>query len=421
MIRAGRAVQLLVRRNLRQHALSTVATALSLALAGGLTMAVFVIEGQTRAAFTGELGFNAVLGGRGSALQLVLNSVFHLDTSPGNIPWKIYDEVRKRPYVEVAVPLAVGDNYLNYRIVGTTLDMFNKLEFQRGRRMSVAPGGRLFDPDLQEAVIGSVVAKRAGLTLGSTFNPYHGITYDPAQRHDDVYVVVGILEQTNTPNDRVIFIPIEGIFRMSGHTLRGDGGEYTPRRGKPIPDAVKEVSAVLLKLKAGQPGFHLFQEVNRQGRVATLAWPIGSVMGEIFDKLGWMAQVLRLLAYLVVCVAAASILTGIYNSLSARRRDYAILRALGAKRSVVFVSIIAEAKSIAALGALLSFGVYAGILTAAAYVVREQTGVVIEPWVAHEALWVTPLAMIAIGGVTGILPARKAYATDVASNLAPLS
>ncbi|QOJ15420.1 MAG: ABC transporter permease [Planctomycetia bacterium] len=421
MIHTGRAVLLLVRRNLRQHALSTIATALSLALAGGLTMAVFVIEGQTRAAFSGGLGFDAVLGGRGSPLQLVLNSVFHLDTSPGNIPWKLYTEIRRRPYVEAAVPISVGDNYLNYRIVGTSLDMFEKLNYQPGRRLTVAPGGRLFDPDLQEAVIGSVVAQRAGLSIGSTFNPYHGITYDPAQRHDDEYVVVGILEQTNTPNDRVIFIPIEGIFRMSGHTLRGDGGEYTPRRGKPIPDAVKEVSAVLLKLKPGQPGFHLFQEVNRQGRVATLAWPIGSVMAEIFDKLGWMAQVLRLIAYLVVCVAAASILTGIYNSLSARRRDYAILRALGARRGVVFVSIIAEAKSIAALGALLAFPVYAGILLAAALVVREQTGVVLDLWVGHPALWITPLAMIAIGGITGIIPARKAYATDVASNLAPLS
>src|SRR6187549_2035944 len=111
----------LVRHSLRQHALSTTITVISVGLATGLTMAVFAINRQTYEAFTGgQAGFDAVLGARGSQLQLVLNTVFHLETSPGNIPWSMYQEMARNPKVELAIPYAVGDNYKGYRIVGTT-------------------------------------------------------------------------------------------------------------------------------------------------------------------------------------------------------------------------------------------------------------------------------------------------------------
>lgn len=411
---------LLVRRSLRLHAFSSTITAASLALAGGLVMSVFAIEAQTRVAFTGgDLGYDAVLGGRGSPLQLVLNSVFHLDTSPGNIPWAAYDAIAKRPDVAIAVPIAVGDNYHGFRIVGTTLDMFEKLEFQHGRRLTIAPGGRLFDPALREAVVGRIAAEQTGLRVGDTIHPYHGIDFDEQQRHDDEYLIVGILEQTNTPNDRVIFIPIEGVYHMSGHELRGPDASRAARPGEPIPSEYKEVSAVLLKLRGPQAGQMLHYEINKQGRVATFAWPIGAVMGDLFDKLGWASRVLRLVAYLVVAVAAGAVLASIYNSMNERRRDFAILRALGARRATVFVSIVLEATGIATFGALASFIVYGAILSGAAYVVHQQTGVIIDRAALHPALYLAPLAMILLGALTGLLPAYKAYATDVASNLAP--
>ena len=116
-----RALLLIVRRSLRKHALSTTVTVVSAALASGLVMAVFAVAAQSRAAFAGgPVGFDAVLGARGSATQLVLNTVFHLETSPGNIPWTLYKEVSEDSTVELAIPYAVGDNYRGLRIVGTT-------------------------------------------------------------------------------------------------------------------------------------------------------------------------------------------------------------------------------------------------------------------------------------------------------------
>lgn len=414
---------LIVRRSLRQHAFSTSVTVVSTALAAGLVMSVFSIQRQTEQAFTGgPIGFDAVLGARGSQLQLVLNTVFHLETSPGNIPWRMYEEIRKRPYVELAIPYAVGDNYHGYRIVGTTPELFERFEYQAGRRFRVQPGGSFFDPLRAEAVIGSFVAEKTGLRVGSTINPYHGLTFDPSAKHADEYVVVGVLEPTNSPSDRVIWIPIEGIFRMSGHQLRGSGETYVPARGEAIPDEHKEVSAVMLKLKSPQAGMLLDQEVNKQGKTATVAWPIGTVMADLFSKMGWVTRILQLVAYLVVVVAAASICAAIYNTINERRREFAILRALGARRATVHAAIVLESSVIAVIGSLVGYAVYAAILAGAAVVVRQQTGVVLEAWRSFPAeLWATPIVMTLLGAAAGAVPAMKAYATDVASNLTPTS
>ncbi len=425
-----RGLLFLVRRSLRQHALSTVITVLAVALASGLVMAVFSISAQTHDAFTGgETGFDAVLGARGSPLQLVMNTIFHLETSPGNIPWSLYQEIKRDPRVRLAIPYAVGDNYLGFRIVGTTPEIFTDFEYRKGHKFRVEghdpanpDGPRFFDPELREAVIGSYVAQKTSMRFGSVFSPYHGIDFREKDQHGEQYVVVGVLEPTNSPSDRVIWIPIEGIYRMGGHYLRGAGENYQATPDEEIPDEHKEVSSVMLKFRGGKmQGLRLVEDINTRGKVATLAYPIGEVMAELFRKLGWVTRILTLVAYLVVAVATGSILASIYNTMNERRREFAILRALGARRGTVFSVIVAEAVSIAALGSALGIVVCGGILWGAAVVVRAQTGVVLDPFTYHTALVATPAGMLLLGALAGLLPAFKAYSTDVAENLAPQS
>jgi putative ABC transport system permease protein len=412
----------LVRRSLRQHALSSVVTIMSVGLASGLTMSVFAINAQTYDAFTGgKVGFDAVLGARGSQLQLVLNTVFHLETSPGNIPWSLYKEIAEDSRVTLAIPYAVGDNYQGYRIVGTTAEMFTKFTYREGQGFVLKSGGRVFDETKKEAVLGNYVAEKLGLAVGATFTPYHGLQFSEREKHRDEYTVVGIMEPTNGPSDRVLWIPIEGIFRMSGHVLRGGGTVYRPAPDAAVPEEHLEVSAVMLKLRNPQAGFLLSQKINQQGKVATLAWPIARVMAELFDRIGWVSRILTMVAYLIVVVAAGSILASIYNTMNERRREFAILRALGARRTTVFSAIVLEASTITTLGALVGFLVYGGILAAAFVIVRAQTGVVLDAFKFDPALWMTPVGMILLGALAGLVPAFKAYRTDVASNLTPLS
>lgn len=392
----------LVAKSLRQHLFSSVITALSIALAGGLLMSVWTLSEQGQKTFTSVTsGFDAVLGARGSQLQLTLNSLFHLEQSPGNLPLADWQQIQKRPDIERAVPIAVGDNYKGWRIVGTTPDMF-------ATGFKVQPGGRMFDPTLREAVVGSFAAQRLNLRVGDEFHPSHGINFsDQSEDHHEDYVVVGVLEPSNTPADRVIWIPLEGLQLMSGHD----------------PKTANEVSAVLLKFKAGSAatGFMLDQEINKKGSRQTLAWPIGTVLAQLFEKLNWFDKILSLVALLVAVVAAASIMASIYNSMNERRREIAILRALGAHRRLISATIVLEAAAIAALGMLISFAVYFAILAASAAILRAQVGVVLDIWTFQPILFIAPLAMIALGALAGIVPAIKAYNTDVADNLVPIS
>jgi len=412
----------LVRRSLRQHALSTGVTAGAAALACGLVLAVFSVTAQARDAFVRDPGFDAVLGARGSQLQLVLNAVFHLETSPGNLPWALYEEIRRDPRVDVAIPYALGDNYRSFRIVGTTGEIF-EVERGAGRHFTIAAPGRRFDPRRREAVIGSQVAARTGLGIGDGFFAYHGMSMDESARHEGQYVVTGILEPTNSPADRVIWIPIEGVFRMGGHVLRGAGEEYQATAREQIPDEHKEVSAVLLRFKGGGAGagFALQNQINRQGNVATLAWPVAQVMQDLFSKLFWFVRILEIVAYLVVVVSMGGILASLYNTMNERRREFAILRALGARRRTVCGAIVLEAAAIAALGAVGGFLVHGLVLGAAAYTIRIETGVVLEMFAYHPVLWAAPLGILLLGALAGLLPAAKAYRTDVVRNLAPLS
>jgi putative ABC transport system permease protein len=410
---------LLARRSLRQHALSTAVTALSLSLACGLVMAVLSIGTQSRSAFAVEsTPFDAVLGARGSQLQLVLNSVFHLDTSPGNVPWTQYEAIAKRPGIRAAIPYAVGDNWRGFRIVGTDERMFDASLL--GPRAPRVAAGRIFDPALREIVAGSYVAQRTGLRVGGEVHPRHGVA-ESGSEHEEDYVVVGILAPTNTPLDRCLWIPIEGMFRMQGHVLRGDGAEFRAAHDQPIPDAKKEVSAVMLVLDAPQAGLELDRAINKDGKELTLAWPIARVVAELFDKIGWMNRVLALVAYLTVLVGAATVFASLYDALNQRRRELAILRALGARRRQLFAAIVLEAASIASLGALGSFAVYAAILAVAREVVRAQTGVVLDLAYFHPALVAAPLGVVALGALCGLVPAWKAYRVEVADDLAPMS
>jgi len=348
-----------------------------------------------------------VLGARGSKLQLVLNSIFHLEASPGNVPWQDFLDIQANPDVEFAVPIAVGDNYHGWRIVGTTPDLFQKVEYAPDRKFELRAGGNWFDPARRSAVVGSFVAEKMKLRVGDKFHPFHGLIFDEQKQHAETYVVVGVLKPSNTPADRVIWIPLEGVQRMSGHN----------------PDADTEVSAVLVKLKAGSAlaGFQLDTYYNKQGTRLTFAWPIGRVIAELFDKIGWFDRVLTLVAWLVALVATSSILASIYNSMNERRRELAILRALGARRATVFSVIVLEAAAIAALGVAAGFGIYAGLMLTVAHIIRAQTGVVLEPFAFGPVMIWEPVAFLALGALAGMVPAVKAYHTDVAQNLTPHS
>lgn len=398
----------IVYKSLRQYLISTLVSATAIALAGGLLMAVWVMRQESNRTFTSVTGgFDAVLGARSSKLQLVLNAIFHLEDSPGNIDWSDVELIKSNPNVDIALPIAVGDNFKGYRLVGTTGDLFERVEYAPAHRYHLGVPGRPFTDGQKEAVVGSFAARQLGLKVGDTFHPFHGLLYDETKQHAETYVVTGIFEPTGTPSDRVIWIPLAGLQQMSGHDAK----------------AATAVSAVLIKLKQESPmaGFQLDLLYNRRGTKLTFAWPIGGILAKLFDKIAWFDSILAFVSYLVVVVASASILASIYNSMNERRREIAILRALGAQRITVFGAVVAESAAIAGLGMVLSFVVYGAIVVVASNIIRAQTGVVINPIEFHRIMLIAPLGIVALAALCGVFPATKAYRADVATSMSPQS
>lgn len=351
------------------------------------------------------MGFDAVLGARGSALQLTLNSIFHLESSPGNLKYDDYAALRDDPRVKTAYPIAVGDNLYGYRIVGTDPEFITEHEYEEERGFAFQGAGRVFGADKREAVVGAMVAKQLDLWVGDTFRPYHGLDFEPSEQHEDLYTVVGVLKPTGTPADRVLWIPLLGVQVMDGHAA----------------ESREDISAALVQLNAPQSGHHLGLLYNKQGDRLTFAWPIASIVSALFSKISWFDKALGLIAALVAIVAVASVLASVYNTIEGRKRDVAIMRALGAPRVSIVGYVTLECALIAGIGALLAYPIYWGLFGAVAGIVRNQTGVTLTVFSWNWALVWMPALLVGGSALMGLIPAWKAYRTDVARNLSPLS
>jgi hypothetical protein len=201
-------------------------------------------------------GFNAVLGPRGSPIDLILNAMFHMGSSTGLLSWAQYEEIREIAGVEEAYPIAVGYNYKGYRLVGTLPEMFEEHEWSKGKKYLVKEDGRIFTETGKGALVGDLVARELGLSVGDEFSPYHGLAFDESKRQQETYVVVGLLEATGTPADHVIWVSLQGIQKME----------------EPDSSAAQSISAVLLSV-SGRAGFALTMKYDKQDNQATLAWP----------------------------------------------------------------------------------------------------------------------------------------------------
>lgn len=390
----------LARKGFRQHFFASLVAAFSIALAGGLLLSTMKIQKQTQTSFNNASGgFDAVLGARGSKLQLILNALFHLDASPGNLPWEQYELIKNTPGVKEAYPVAVGDNYLGYRLVGTDPQLFYDHEWKKGEKYKLRQG-RIFSEMAKEALVGSFVAEKLNLKIGDRFQPYHGLNFKEDTQHEDVYVVVGLLEPTGTPSDKVIWIPIKGIQLMEGHDK----------------EMAQSVSAVLLSLK-GATGFNLEIRYNRQGNQATFAWPVAATLASFFDKMNWFRGVLQVIAYVIAAVGILMVASTMHSSLHQRKRDFAILRSLGSSRLIVTGVIVCHSLFISLLGVLGSFLIMLGIGSVTQTIIVEQTGVLLEGMnLQLEDLWVIA-GIILTGLIGGLGAAVNAYRSELVDNL----
>jgi putative ABC transport system permease protein len=452
----------------------------------GLAVSIMILQREGAALFgQTDYGFDILIGAKGSPLQLVLNTVYHIDKAPGAIPYSLYERIRDdagyQQYARIAIPFAVGDTFQGLPIMGTTthlfgfdetgkpLDQSKTLEYRPGRKYELAQG-KVFGPDVFEAVIGAEVAERAGLKLGDKFHATHG-NPGPKEKpdiHEEQWTVVGILAPTHTASDRVLYIPLTSFYTIAEHepamvaqaAIREgqDPNEAIKRykqqattspASKPAPTGELlteasptaeeheekhytvdpqghihlqlpkkdwELSGVMIKSRSGYAATMLLYIVNN-GQEATAVNP-ASTMRDFFNIfLAPSTLLLQLIVGLVTIVAGVGILVSIYNSVSARLREIAILRALGATRTRVLTLICLEAATIGLLGGLLGLLAGHALIAILSIFTKRYLGESLNYLAVRPGEWIYLLAVIILAALAGLVPALKAYRTPVATNL----
>jgi putative ABC transport system permease protein len=458
-------------RSIRQRGLASGLTSLSMALGVMLVVAVLSIHGVVSQSFrsNASLGYNLIVGAKGGSLQLTLNTVYYLSQPVENIPYEYYlefltEERRMRdeadpgdvdlnrdgkfgPYVSLAIPLCLGDYVGPFRLVGTTPALFDDLRFgPRGERKYEFAEGRNFqhksaEHGYFEAVLGAVAARKLEVGLGDQVHPAHG---DPeGHTHAQGFTVVGILKQSGTPNDRAVFVNMEGFYLMADHAKpveEEDEAEGADVSGEPQSDTAasaaaesahpadhdhgnpefqplpmnqREVTAILVRTvnPAVTPGI---RNMINEGRDAQATLPVLEIYN-LFDVIVRPIQTVLLVLTAMICVVSGiSILVSIYNSMSERRQEIAVMRALGAGRDTVMSIILLESVFLSLGGGLAGWLLAHALNWLASPLIEAQTGVSIQFWDMQlaEALLIPALILLAV--ICGFLPALSAYRTDVA-------
>lgn len=431
-------------RSIEQRRLASFLTGLSMALGICLVVAVIVAGETVEKSFRSgnALGYNVIIGAtKGGRIDLLLNTVYYVGRPLENIPWEYYQELlhanqrsdhkdgRFAADVALAIPVCLGDvvgENGQFRVVGTTPEMFSEL-----LKSKFSEGENFKHNEYKTGVIGAEVAKQLNLHVGDSFEPAHGVG---GEKHM-AFKIAGVLARTGTPNDRAAFVNLEGFFLIPDHAkghveepkpdevASAAAGTTEPAKeereellDKPLPDNQREATSVLV-LTSGQfpevSAMDLLKKINKE-TVAQAIQPIReiTVLNQTF--VGPVQLVLLVLTILIVIVAGIGIMVSIYNSMSERQHEIAVMRALGARRNTVMLVVLLESVLLSLGGGLVGWLAGHLLVGAAGPLITNYTGVSVAflQFVPRFELILIP-GLIVLASLVGYLPALSAYRTDV--------
>ncbi|MDB4614488.1 ABC transporter permease [bacterium] len=434
-------------KSIRQRSLASLLTALSVALGVMLMVAVLVTSGIVDRIFRqNSIGYHLIVGPKGNDMQLVLSTIYRVAPPIENLPYYFYEQIRDDRRVESAVPVAFGDvtEQGSFPIVGT-IDKYFEVEYAPGRSFAVQKGGQRMGGDW-DAVIGSHVARTNGWKVGTTFKMVHGGA--EGHVHNEEFTIVAVLAPTGTANDKSVFVNLNGFLAIDGHDKPieeteeqlmefYEGEDDTVMRNRikseldairkersggghhhgPTPDVLKEVTSVLVVMRKDVYAMHLSAEMKK-GKKAIAINPIRP-MQKIKDLLvGNIRKALLFLTGLIIVVSGVSIFVSIYNSMSDRKREIAVMRALGAQRTSVFSIILAESVLLCLIGGILGLALGHGLVFLISPYVAAETGLLIDPMHFEPMELILFPILLVLASLVGFIPAMTAYRTDVADALA---
>ena len=387
-------------RNIWFKPLNTLLSVLLLASSVAIITLLILLQKQFEEQFSSNAdNIDLVLGAQGSPLQLVLSSVYQVDAPTGNINYDSAQVWMRHPFVKSAIPLAFGDNYLGYKIVGTTPEYLSKFN-------SKIEKGKLFATHF-EVVIGAEIAGKLNLKVGSQFNGTHGDAKEGEQHEEYKYLVVGIASKTGKVIDNLILSNIESVWEMHSEHEQHEEGIEEP----------KEITSVILQLR---------------NKMAIMTWPriIGQntnmqavspaiEINRLFTLFGIGLKTLEYLAYGIMLISGISIFIALYNRLRERKYEFALLRLQGASRFQLLILVLIESLFLCVLGYLFGtiIGRFALQLLSSASEEDFKIG-----FNSAEIVWSKEgmlfLVTLFVGLIAALIPALKAYKMNISKTLA---
>jgi putative ABC transport system permease protein len=391
---------------LRTHKVGTALTIVLLALAvAALTLLLLTGAQLEQRLYRDARGVDLVVGPKGSRTQLVLSSIYGVDVPSGSIPWDAVQNLAAEPDVRSVVPIALGDRYHGFRVVGTTRDYLDHYEAR-------VQDGRLWQGPL-EAVIGADVAARVRLPVGSTFVASHGLQSTDSELHAALpYRIVGVLARTGTGVDRLVLTDVASYWALHPQSTPGE----TDLVSEPPTGDGRTISAALVKCSSESAVANVAAVVN--GRDDLQA---ASPRDEAARLLGIVAlnlDLLRGFAAMLLLSAALTLFVALYHGLNERRYDVAVMRTLGATRANVMSLLLFEGTLLAFAGTIAGLVLGHALTSVLGFVMTRVQQFSVTGWSWHASeLWILILAP-AIGALSALVPAWRAREIDIAGTLA---
>lgn len=399
--------------------LTAILTILTVAISVILLLGVERIRTQAKSSFANTIsGTDLIVGGRSGQVNLLLYSVFRIGNATNNIDWKSYQEFSQHRSVDWTIPLSLGDSHKGFRVLGTNQSYFEHYRYGRKQNLALAQG-RPFN-GLFETVIGSEVAKKLGYTIGSEIIIAHGINDAGFSRHDKLpFKVVGIFEPTGTPVDKTVHVSLEAIEAIHVGWESGANLGNTPSAEQLLQRDFEpqQITAMLVGLKSKIQTFALQRQINTYPKEPLSAILPGVALHELWGMMSVAEQALMAVSIFVVAAGLLGMLSSLLTSLQERRREMAILRAMGARPRHVFSLLILEASALTAVGIIVGTLCLYGLLAVIGPIIAQNYGIQL-PLIGLSQYELLLLGAVQLSGtVIGIIPAIRAYKQSLSDGM----
>ena len=425
-------------KSFRNRKVSVGLTIVSIAISITLLLGVERIQREAQTSFTNTIsGTDLIVGARTSPVQLLLSSVFGLSDATNNITWQSYEAVADHPDVAWSIPISLGDTHAGYRVLGTTGAYFD--HFRYGRKQALRMQSGTWFASEHGAVMGAEAAGKLGYRVGDEIVIAHGSGEVSFIKHDaHPFHVTGILSRTGTPVDRTVFVSLAGInaihagmdpaddhnhdpllapatggFHHAEHA-HDSGGATGAHHETHEPAAI---TAFFIGLKSRAAALSVQRMVNEfTGEPLSAILPAGSLQ-QLWDIVGMVEKALLAVSAFVVVSGLSGMLVAILTTLNERRREMAVLRAVGARPLHIFSLIAGEAGLMTLMGVCLGIALLYGLLTVAQPLIASRFGL----FVSSGGLSIQELALMVIvclaGVLIGLVPAYRFYRHSLADGM----